>query len=534
MPYPLIIRNLSATSFSIRRIECFEDPKSAQSKPNEYSLGTAKATSAAPSASELSEHVHSFRCEDSNIEFASFESCTLRIVEAEREQPVGHSNGMTMRITLEDAAGFRYRIDTNPSHTQKSSKILTPLSTNPSVNYKALFHPSTPTGHLTIYQSNLFDYEHWMKPLPDTLALSAISIPGTHNSHTHYRALPSVRCQTTDIKTQLENGIRFLDIRLQPTHATDPIKKDLYLVHGSFPISLTGPKLFSPVLETIYTFLATHPSEIILLSLKREGIGNATDIHFAHILQKHYIAPDPSKWYTRPEIPSLGTARGKIVLVRRFKIPTELAPLGLDASSWPHSTPHALFPEDNAVFCIQDFHDVLDPKLIPDKVRYVNEHIGRAAACVHSHTPISLSLHDTLEEGQGLHEEAGKRGVGSGGGCERIHPIHLNFLSASNFWKRACWPEKIAGTINRGMEEWLCVGHHLREGLVEPGEPERVDVSTGNGGDDPKGHVIRKAGTGDGGTGVVIMDFVGEGGDWELVRLVVGMNMGVLMKGVEK
>jgi 1-phosphatidylinositol phosphodiesterase len=28
----------------------------------------------------------------------------------------------------------------------------------------------------------------------------------------------------------------------------------------------------------------------------------------------------------------------------------------------------------------------------------------------------------------------------------------------------------------------------------------------------------------------VVMDFVGEGGDWDMVRLVVGMNMGVLMK----
>jgi 1-phosphatidylinositol phosphodiesterase len=28
----------------------------------------------------------------------------------------------------------------------------------------------------------------------------------------------------------------------------------------------------------------------------------------------------------------------------------------------------------------------------------------------------------------------------------------------------------------------------------------------------------------------VIMDRVGDGGDWDLVRLIVGMNMGVLLK----
>ena len=93
-----------------------------------------------------------------------------------------------------------------------------------------------------------------MASLPPTLPLSALSIPGTHNSHTYYRALPSVRCQTASIKSQLENGIRFLDIRVQPVHASDASKKDLYLVHGAFPVSLTGPKYLDPVLRICYEF----------------------------------------------------------------------------------------------------------------------------------------------------------------------------------------------------------------------------------------------------------------------------------------
>lgn len=35
---------------------------------------------------------------------------------------------------------------------------------------------------------------------------------------------------------------------------------------------------------------------------------------------------------------------------------------------------------------------------------------------------------------------------------------------------------------------------------------------------------------GDGGVGVVIMDMVGEGGDWDLVRLIISLNMGILWK----
>ena len=41
---------------------------------------------------------------------------------------------------------------------------------------------------------------------------------------------------------------------------------------------------------------------------------------------------------------------------------------------------------------------------------------------------------------------------------------------------------------------------------------------------------MRRKGEGDGGTGVVVMDVVGDGGDWDLVKLVVGMNMGVVQK----
>ena len=72
------------------------------------------------------------------------------------------------------------------------------------------------------------------------------------------------------------------------------------------------------------------------------------------------------------------------------------------------------------------------------------------------------------------------------------------------------------------MEEWLCVGHHVEEGWSSTKHPERLDGRSGDG--------VRRRKEGDGGTGVVVMDCVGEGGDWDLVRLAIGMNMGVLEK----
>jgi 1-phosphatidylinositol phosphodiesterase len=76
--------------------------------------------------------------------------------------------------------------------------------------------------------------------------------------------------------------------------------------------------------------------------------------------------------------------------------------------------------------------------------------------------------------------------------------------------------------VNRGMEEWICRGHHLEDAGVSTREPGRTEGDVGQ-----ELNVMR-AKEGHGSTGIVVMDYVGENGDWELVKLVVGMNMGVL------
>jgi 1-phosphatidylinositol phosphodiesterase len=346
-----------------------------------------------------------------------------------------------------------------------------------------------------------------MSTLPDAMPLSALSIPGTHNSHTHYRALPSVRCQVVDVKAQLDNGIRFLDIRVQPVYAADSTKKDLYLVHGAFPISLTGPKYFAPILQTCYDFLSANPSETILISLKREGVGSATDEYLAQLLEGHYITPNKSKWHVDTKLPYLGDVRGKLVLVRRYNQAPSTKPIGLDATPWPHNATNALFPQpaSSATFCLQDFCEVLVASSIPTKIQYSNEHLVRAAQCQHHIPGITTDVTNPVPPG----------------------PLYLNFLSGSNFWKKACWPENIAKVVNRGMEEWLCVGHHLEDAPASTRHPDRVDDAASVDNHQP---VVRRAKNGDGSTGIVVMDCVGENGDWGIVRLIVGMNMGVIMK----
>ena len=508
---PLTVRNLTPTVISIAHIERFEDPNTLQSKARGYIFSSKNTTTLAPTSPELSGHAQSFNHQDVKVILQPFESYTLRFPGSAEAEATTRLSSPAIRLVIQSAQE-RHRIDTHPSYTQTFTQDFTPLSGNSRIStYKALFHPSKPVPHLAIHSNHLPKYSSWMATMPDNIPLSAISIPGTHNSHTHYRALPSVRCQVHDVKTQLENGIRFLDIRVQPVHAIDAEKKDLYLVHGAFPISLTGPKYLEPVLKVCYDFLVANPSETVLISLKREGVGSATDEHLARILQDHYIAPKQSCWYTNPSIPYLGTVRGKLVLIRRYNVaeppfspsPSNPSATGIDATAWPHNATHALFPSHfpTPTFCLQDFCEVLIPESIPTKVQHCNDHLVRAAAAIHPIPGVSTDMENPVPPG----------------------PLYLNFLSGSNFWKKACWPGAIARVVNKGMEEWLCSGHHLEAPARNTKVPSEVDEGVELDG-------VKRAKSGDGSTGLVVMDCVGENWDWELVRLVVGMNMGVLLK----
>lgn len=84
---------------------------------------------------------------------------------------------------------------------------------------------------------------------------------------------PIFQCQDTDIKTQLENGYRYLDIRLV-------LKNDNLILKHNFAKCKKERSIFSTpltlddVLEDIYTFLDKHPSETVIFCAKKENRGN--------------------------------------------------------------------------------------------------------------------------------------------------------------------------------------------------------------------------------------------------------------------
>lgn len=367
-----------------------------------------------------------------------------------------------LRVTFSNTAGGKWSVDVNPQSKITSRQIT--IITKPKYDEDY----TSAVWHIGFAQLTLVwtpPLNKWMMPLPDTLPLCALSVPGTHNSPTHHVAAPSVRCQAHPIPVQLANGIRFFDIRAQPEQKGT----NMWLVHGAFPVSLTGGKhLLTTALNHVYEFLAANPSETVMISLKREGPFEVPDATFSKILYE-IIAQNIGKWYTGVEIPMLQHCRGKCVLIRRFGLHPEVKDWGIDASSWKYNTPN--HTSSGGHIQVQDFCEVLAESNVDQKIEYVTAHIDRAG--VYTFTKDTVGINNYSPP-----------------------PIYLNFLSASNFWNTKCWPDKVAEKVNPAVVDYLALKHN-----------------TG-----------RISGDGDCGTGVLVADYVGDKGDWDQIRLCVSMN----------
>lgn len=156
---------------------------------------------------------------------------------------------------------------------------------------------------------------NWMENISGDTKLSALSIPGTHDSATQYVSLsPIFQCQDTAIKTQLENGYRYLDIRLV-------LKNDDLILKHNFAKCRKDKSIFSTSLtlddelNDIYTFLDQNPSETVIFCVKKEN--SKDDLNKVKSILNSKI--NTNSWYIENRIPTLDEVRGKIVLATRFK-----------------------------------------------------------------------------------------------------------------------------------------------------------------------------------------------------------------------
>ena len=167
------------------------------------------------------------------------------------------------------------------------------------------------------------DLPRWMARLADDAQLSAITIPGTHDSGARFGGEAPivdfvtalwVQCQNWTVTQQLNAGVRFLDVRC---HAEPDGTLRIHHLFVDEKLSLTD------VLRECVAFLAANPTEALLMRVQQEA-STTPEPQFVAAFDRHVSeAGADGRLYRDPTIPQLQTVRGQIVLM-----PNKLPSLG--------------------------------------------------------------------------------------------------------------------------------------------------------------------------------------------------------------
>ncbi|PER94278.1 hypothetical protein CN500_20635 [Bacillus cereus] len=159
------------------------------------------------------------------------------------------------------------------------------------------------------HEQQRFTYNpDWMDSIEDTAKLSEISIPGTHDTMSRGPGGDLAQTQSMSLRTQLESGIRFIDIRCRYIDGSFAIHHGMVYLNANF----------NDVLEIATKFLRKNPSETILMRVKQE-YSDASDQVFNETLKKYMDRFPTFFWDSKNgsiDNPTLGEMRGKIVILR--------------------------------------------------------------------------------------------------------------------------------------------------------------------------------------------------------------------------
>ncbi|MFC9790297.1 phosphatidylinositol-specific phospholipase C [Rhodococcus sp. NPDC127528] len=166
----------------------------------------------------------------------------------------------------------------------------------------------------------------WMRRLPDGASLASLSIPGTHDTMTAGATIVS-QTQDASLPQQLDAGVRALDIRTRHF-------RDAFSIHH-------GPEYlhanFTDVVREVADFLRANPTETVLMRMKSESTEAENTRSYEDTLD-WYVHDNPETrdllrehLWTPPAgydgaIPTLGQARGRIVILQDFTATTAFGP----------------------------------------------------------------------------------------------------------------------------------------------------------------------------------------------------------------
>lgn len=176
---------------------------------------------------------------------------------------------------------------------------------------------SQPNDDITLEDQNLpYHWRAWMYHVPDSLYLSQITIPGTHDagadkhsSNLHWcDPKPYIICQDFNMQNQMKLGVRWFDIRLNYHD-----EGELSVHHDKYYLN----KNFDDVLSWSIDFLNEWHHEIIILMIKQEH-SSVSDYDFGEAVFKKMENHGLNHFYLEKKVPTIAEARGKIYIVRRF------------------------------------------------------------------------------------------------------------------------------------------------------------------------------------------------------------------------
>ena len=260
----------------------------------------------------------------------------------------------------------------------------------------------------------------WMGALPDAFPMCKLSIPGTHDSGARFGG-PDFHTQNQDIPAQLRQGIRAFDIRLQ--------EKDGKL--GVFH-SIAFQQVYweTDVLPAFLRFLQEHPTETLVVSLKREG---GTPEAYATLLAASLEDKANRACFVEDFHPALalGDCRGKILFLHR-DVATPHYP-GAACSGWADDA--------TCLLTLRDKDGQEDHALLQDEYQYESdqESAQKIAAAIRNLEAVAAEPEDSLRWG-------------------------ISFASATGLPDGT--PQAFADQVNPALADWLEEHGGARRGIV--------------------------------------------------------------------
>lgn len=209
----------------------------------------------------------------------------------------------------------------------------------------------------------------FLSDIPDSVPLSSLLLPGTHDTMALY-GWPISQCQSLDtpLAVQLQSGIRVLDIRLAVKES------GLMAYHGLYPQRVS----FQSILATIHDYLTSPEScgETLVMSIKQEDFINVSPAKFSAQVHDE-ITRGPggmAMWFLDNRIPTLGEARGKVVMFSRFGGAGDgweggLEGIGVHPTKWPDSAKDGFsWVCKNTTVRTHDWYNIPSFLSIPEKV----------------------------------------------------------------------------------------------------------------------------------------------------------------------